>query len=43
MVDPETLVVKGGTVVLAALAMVRVILWEIRSVRDDFTAKRKRR
>ncbi len=43
MPDPETLIVKGGIIVLASLAMFRMILHEIRNVKDEFTTKRKRR
>jgi len=43
MLDPETLVVKGGIIVLASVTMLRMILHEIRNVKEEFTAKRKRR
>ena len=43
MLDPETIIVKGGILVLASLAMVRLILHEIRNVRDEFIGKRRRR
>ncbi len=43
MPDPETLIVKGGIIVLASVQMIRMILYEIRNVKDEFTAKRKRR
>ena len=43
MVDPETLIVKGGLIVLASLAMLRLIAYEIRNLRDDLTGRRKRR
>lgn len=42
MFDPETIVVKGGIVILAALAVLRLIVHDIRSLGDDLTRKRRR-
>jgi hypothetical protein len=42
MFDPETLVVKGGILVLATLTVVRFVLFEYQSLVSDFRRKRRR-
>jgi|HubBroStandDraft_1064217.scaffolds.fasta_scaffold37568_5 hypothetical protein len=36
-------IVKGGIVILASLAILRVILHDILNLKDDLTRKRRRR
>jgi hypothetical protein len=43
MPDAETFIVKGGIIVLASLAVLRLIVHEIRNLKDDLTGKRRRR
>jgi hypothetical protein len=43
IVDPETLIVKGGILVLASIAMLRLIANEILNFKDELTGKRRRR
>ena len=43
MPDPESFIVKGGIIILASLAMLRLIVHDIRNLKDDLTGKRKRR
>jgi hypothetical protein len=43
MPDPETIVVKGGIIVLALLAVLRLIVHDIRNLKDDLSGKRRRR
>ena len=43
MLDPEALVVKGGILALAALAVIRVVLLDFNNLLNDLRRKRKRR
>jgi hypothetical protein len=43
MIDPETIVVKGGIVILASLTVLRLIVRELRSLGEEFTQGRRRR
>jgi hypothetical protein len=42
MLDPEALIVKGGILALAALTVVRLILYEINNIVNDFRRRRRR-
>jgi hypothetical protein len=42
MLDPETIVVKGGIVILASLTVLRLIVLEIRNLGDDLSRRRRR-
>ncbi len=43
MTDPEALLVKGGSVILVTLTLLRFILYEYNNLKDDFKRKRRRR
>lgn len=43
MSDIETFIVKGGIIVLASLTVLRLIVHDVRNLKDDLTGKRKRR
>lgn len=43
MLDPEALIVKGGIVILAALAMIRIILHEFNNLVKEFRRTRNDR
>ncbi len=43
MPDPETMVVKGGIVVLAFLQVLRMIVCEVRTLKDELRRKPRRR
>jgi hypothetical protein len=42
MLDPEAVVVKGGILALATLSVLRLILFEINSIVNDFRRRRRR-
>ena len=42
MFDPEALVVKGGILALASLTVVRLVLYELNNIRNDFRKRRRR-
>ena len=42
MPDLETLIVKGGIVILAALAVLRLIVFEVRNFKDELSRGRRR-
>lgn len=42
MTDPETLIIKAGMIVLVSLAMLRLVVHDIRSLKDDLFGKRKK-
>ena len=41
--DPETIVVKGGIIVLAFLTVLRFVVYEVRNLKDDLRKGRRRR
>jgi hypothetical protein len=41
--DPEALIVKGGVLALAALAVIRLVWQEFSNLVSDFRRKRKHR
>jgi len=41
--DPEAFIVKGGIIVLASLGVLRLILHEIRNLKDDLFSRKRRR
>lgn len=41
--DPEAFIVKGGIIVLASLTVLRLIVHEIRNLRDDLLTRKRRR
>ena len=41
MPDLETVIVKGGVINLALLAVLRFIVYEIRNLKDDLIRKRR--
>lgn len=43
MPDPETIVVKGGIIVLALLTVLRFIVHEVQNLKEDLSGKRRRR
>jgi len=43
MPDFETIIVKGGIIILALLTVLRFIVYEIRNLKDDLIRKRRRR
>ncbi|MGH9710182.1 MAG: hypothetical protein ACRD37_06520 [Candidatus Acidiferrales bacterium] len=43
MPDPETLIVKGGILALAALSVFRLVWQDFNNLMDDFRRKRKHR
>jgi hypothetical protein len=43
MPDPETIIVRGGILVLALLAVLRLVAHDIRNFKDDLIRKRRRR
>ena len=42
MFDPETVVVKGGVIVLASLTVIRFVLFEYQNLVTDFRRKKRR-
>lgn len=42
MVDPETVIMKAGAIVLLCIAIVRLVVHEFRNLRDDLFGKRRR-
>jgi hypothetical protein len=43
MLDPEVLIVKGGVLALAALAVIRIVWHDFNKLVNDFRRSRKRR
>jgi hypothetical protein len=41
MLDPEGLIVKGGVLILAAMAVIRIVWQDFNRLRNDFRRKRK--
>ena len=41
MLDPETFIVKGGILALAALSVIRLVWQDFNNLRNDFRRKRK--
>jgi hypothetical protein len=43
MLDPEAFIIRGGILTLAAITIIRIVLYDFNNLVNDFRRKRKRR
>jgi hypothetical protein len=43
MPDPESIIVRGGVLILAAMSVIRLVLRDFNHLRSDFRRRKRRR